>query len=228
MSEDNTQDILDDPEPAAEEVAPTEPTDTPVPADDATPVAPLEVASDEPSEPTPPAEPSSVDPLAELDKQIDSLDVLDEDAMRGTLKRVLSTAADAHKRAEAAENRSKNAAIYAERDTGFAAAAKQFGVSKIEAEREFDKQYAAAVKLGHSGEKARLFATARWEMALESKKDQPQPTVRAAAPAAPRQTVTRAGASAIPRGGTAPPPPAPRKAAVERVGTGDYGNLENL
>ena len=226
MEEENTQE-LDTPQPTEEVAAPEAVTDTPVPVE-AEPQSPVPEAEtiDAPTET--PAEPAPApDPLAELDAEIDALDVLDEDAVRGTFKKVLKTANQAHQRAEAAENRSKNAAVYAERDTAFSASAKKFGVSKIEVERAFDEQLAAVAKLGYTGDDARIRATARWEMVLESRKDKPAPTVRAATPAN-SPTVTRTGGAAIPRGGTAPPPPAPAKPIIERVAKGDYGALENL
>jgi hypothetical protein len=224
--EDNTQDIDPQTDPVESAEAVVEET---APVESIEPVAPMETAAADEPAPTDPTPQPVPDPVADLDAEIDKLDVLDEDAVRSTLKRVLSTATDAQKRAEAAESRSRNASVYAERDTAFTAVAKKYGVSKIEVERTFDEQLAAVAKLGYSGDEARLRATARWEMVLEGRKDKPAPTVRAATAPAPatQQTITRAGAAALPRGGTVTPP-APKKPIPDRVRAGEYGAFENL
>lgn len=197
--------------PPAEVVTPTETVAE-------TPTTQSAVPSDDPVY-TPPPE------LAEIEAEIDKIDPLDPDSVKAALKKTLGIAAQATQRASVAEKRSQAANVVAERELAFKAASRSYGVSKTEAEKLYDEQVAKLAKAGFKGDDLIIRATARWEMALEQRKDQPAPKAKAASPATP---VTRGGAAALPRGATGSSPPPPAKPIGDRVRSGDYGALENL
>ena len=187
--------------------------------------------SAQPADPTPVAQEQAPDPLSDLEKEIEDLDTFDPDATKATMKKMLKVTAEATKSAAEANARADALDKYTQRGNSFSAAAKTYGVSRLEAETIFDQQVELLRKRGLSGEALANAATARWEVMLEMKKDQPAER----APQQQRQTVrpstpvTRGGASTIPAGRAPTPVPVQKvKSFDDKVRDGEYFKFEEL
>lgn len=226
-----------DPHPAeADEVTGQEATQESSPEAQETPPSPeAEVEEPVAEEPQPddaaqqPA--AGPNPISEMEKEIDSLDPFDPDAVRSSMKKMLKITADAQRAAEEAQVRAESLDKYTKRGNAFAAAAKAYGVSRTEAETLFDQQVELLASRGVKGDALVQAATARWEMAMELKKDQAakRTTPAPAKVVKPATPVTRGGASTIPAGKAPTPVPVSKeKSFDEKVRDGSYFKFEEL